>query len=286
MKIYLAKEMGFCFGLIRASDIALSAAEPGDRVETIGPLAHNGEFMKYLNGKNIFEADDVNNIKARKVIIRAHGIPRKLENSLKKQKIEIHDATCPFVKRVQNLAASLEGEGYKVLILGKENHPEVIGIKSYVKDPIVIRSIEGIPSSLNKNQKVALISQTTQKVSLFKDIAEHLTANFEKTKIVNTICDATEKRQKAAEALAKKVDLMIVVGGRKSSNTNSLREVCGKYTRTHLVETANELKKDWFKNVKKLGFTASASAPDFVINRTLAQIEEIVGGLGMKSELV
>ncbi len=274
MEIFLAKEAGFCFGVKRAADLTLYAAKNSDKVETLGSLIHNKQFTKFLEKKGIFEVGDINNIKASKIVIRSHGITKNQEKTLRKKGVKVIDATCPFVKRVQNLAEKLERDGFRVLILGEKGHPEVIGIRSYISRPLVIKNTKGM-SLLRRKEKIALVSQTTQELSLFKKVADYLRKNFDSVKIFNTICDATEKRQRAAIDLAKKVGIMIVVGGRHSSNTSNLKKVCESYTKTYHIETEKELKNSWFVSTKSIGVTAGASTPDFVIKAVLNKLKNI-----------
>lgn len=303
MKIIVAKEAGFCFGVKRASDMAIKEASH-ENLNTFGPLIHNSEFIKFLEKKGVFVAKNLSEIKAKKVIIRSHGISCKLEKKIKEKNIKIADATCPFVKRVQKLAENLEKEGYKVLILGEKNHPEVVGIKSYAPKAKVIKSIKDI-SGFKLNQKLALISQTTQNTKLFEELTRYLKSKFKNFKAINTICDASVKRQNAARQLAKKVDIMVVIGGKNSSNTTRLAEICGKITKTYHIENEKELKRVWFtplenkaslkkknfigrvmvvkkknfltgfKKVETIGITAGASTPDFSIKAVVLEIKKL-----------
>lgn len=272
MKIIIAKEAGFCFGVKRAVEMTLSDAKSERFINTLGPLIHNPEFTKFLEKKNIFPVNDLSEIKAKKVVIRSHGIPKNLEEKIKKRGIEVIDATCPFVKRVQKLAEKLEKEGYKVLILGEKSHPEVLGIRSYAPKSQVIKKTGEIPQ-YQKGDKVALISQTTQNLKIFKELSQFLKKKYKNLKIINTICDATEKRQKAAGQLARKVDIMIVIGGKDSSNTTRLKEICEKLTKTYHIETEDELNEGWFKSTDSVGVTAGASTPDFSIESVLKKLK-------------
>ena len=272
MKILIADEAGFCFGVKRAAEIVIAQSQDKQKINTLGPLIHNNQFTTHLESKNIFSVDSVDNINAKKVVIRSHGIEKKIENSLKNKGFSLVDATCPFVKRVHKLAESLEQEGYKIVIFGEKDHPEVIGIKSYAKNPIVVKDIKDL-SKFKIDEKIALISQTTQNLKKFEKLANYLKENYKYTRIHNTICDATEKRQLAAQDLANKVDLMIVIGGKHSSNTSRLYDVCSEKVETYHIETEVELRKNWFLNKNKVGLTAGASTPDFIIEKVIKKIK-------------
>ena len=252
--------------------MALSNHRPGNVINTLGSLIHNPCFTEFLKEKGIHEINSLKDAKAKKLVIRSHGISRDLEEKIRQKDIKIIDTTCPFVKRVQKLATQFEKEGYIVLILGEKTHPEVIGIKSYAKKPIIIKGIKDIPK-FKAQEKVALISQTTKNLKHFQAIAEYLKKKFKDAKIINTICDATEKRQKAARQLASQVDIMVVIGGKSSSNTTRLKEVCEKITKTYHIESEKELKRNWFKFIDMVGVTAGASTPDFSINAVLKRIK-------------
>lgn len=269
MKIILAKESGFCFGVQRAAEMTLNIKSGS--VNTFGPLIHNPEFTRYLEERGIHIANSINDIKSDNVVIRSHGVTKKIEKEIKNKGKNIIDATCPFVKRVQKLAEDFGNKGYKVLLLGEKNHPEVIGIKSYVKEFFVISGPNDKPN-IKISDNIILISQTTQNKKLFKETSEKLKERFPNIKIIDTICDATEKRQAKARQLAKEVDIMIIIGGKSSSNTTRLKEICEKIIKTYHVESEKELKKNWFKAVKTVGVTAGASTPSFSINTVLDKI--------------
>jgi len=272
MKILIADEAGFCFGVKRAAEMVITQSKDKEKINTLGPLIHNNQFTSHLESKNIFSVDSIDDINAKKVVIRSHGVEKKIENRLKNKGFNLLDATCPFVKRVHRLAESLEQEGYIIVIFGEKNHPEVIGIKSYAKNPIVVKDIKDL-SRFKKDEKIALISQTTQNLKKFEELASYLNLNYKYTRIHNTICDATEKRQLAAQDLANKVDLMIVIGGKHSSNTSRLYDVCLKKVVTYHIETEAELRKKWFLDKNKIGLTAGASTPDFIIDKVIKKIK-------------
>lgn len=215
-------------------------------------------------------------------IIRTHGVPPQIIKELEGKKCKVIDATCPDVKRVQNKAQNLAEEGYKVIIIGKADHPEVIGIKAYadmysLDQAIVISSVEEAISNIEaiKNaKKIGIVIQTTQKSENFKKILPVIAENSKELKIHNTICSTTFKRQQEAQTLAKDVDLMVVVGSKSSANTTNLAEILSKIIKTLHIEKSDELDQyeDILKNVSKIGVTAGASTPESVINDVINRI--------------
>ena len=274
MEIKLAKNYGFCFGVKRAIKIA----ENSQNASTIGPLIHNNEEIKRLKInfnvdtlKDISEAKDV-----KKAIIRTHGITKGDLNILAKSGTKVIDATCPFVTKPQQICEEMSEDGYDVVIFGDKNHPEVRGVQSYVKNGAkVVLSIDDI-NSLNLKQKVAIVSQTTRKVEEFLKIVNYLCANYKEVRVFNTICNATSENQDATRDLAKEADVMIVIGGKNSSNTKQLfsisKECCSD---SFLIENEKELKKEWFKNKNLCGITAGASTPDWIIQKVIGKISKI-----------
>lgn len=273
MKIKLAQNYGFCFGVKRAIKIAESAKG----ASTIGPLIHNNEEILRLKENfdvtTLKSIDDVADIK--KAIIRTHGIPKNYLEYLKDKNIEIVDATCPFVTKSQKICEKMSEEGYSVVIFGDENHPEVEGVKSYAKnDAVVILTCKDL-ESLNLGKKVALVSQTTRKVEEFMKIANYLISNYREVRVFNTICNATLENQESAKSLAKEADIMIIVGGKNSSNTKQLYAISKEFCKdSYLIENENEIKKEWFLNKKLCGITAGASTPDWIIKKTIEKISD------------
>jgi len=274
MKVKLATKHGFCFGVKKAVDCVLKLKS---NANTIGPLIHNPQFVKELEKKGIKSVDTIAEIDEKTAIIRTHGISDKLIEELKKLDIEIIDLTCPFVKTVQNHAKELESNGYQVIIVGKKGHPEVETIKDNLKNGIILNELEEA-TSLPKYEKIGIVAQTTQKAGHFMEIGDELKKHAKETKLINTICNATQERQEAALELAHEVDIMIVVGGKNSSNTKQLTTLCSPLVETHHIETASELKEDWFKNKEIAGITAGASTPNSII-------EEIKERLGLSKKL-
>ncbi len=273
MEIRLAKSYGFCFGVKRAIKIA----EDSKDAITIGSLIHNNEEIKRLKDNfNVTTAHDIKDINnTSKVIIRTHGITKNDLERLKQMNTQIIDATCPYVKKPQEIVKKMSEEGYQIVIFGDETHPEVKGVKSYAKNsPIVVLSVEEL-LGIDYLQKIAVVSQTTRKMSEFLKIINFLVENVREVRIFNTICNATFDNQDAARELSSEVDIMLVVGGKNSSNTKQLFTISKDNCKDcFLIENEKELEKGWFKGKKVCGITAGASTPDWIIKKIIAKIRE------------
>ena len=276
MKIELASSYGFCYGVKRAIDIA----EKHKNSFTYGPLIHNkDEINRLKEGFNIGlieKIEDVENNNA--IVIRTHGIPKDELAVLKKQENKIIDATCPYVTTPQNIVARMSKEGYSVVIFGDKKHPEIKGVVSYAEDQknafIVLdkEELDGLPL---KN-KVALVSQTTKKPADFLQIVNALILTHKEVRVFNTICNATFENQDAASELAKRADVMIVIGGRHSSNSKMLHSISEQECKeSYLIENETELDANWFKDKKICGISAGASTPDWIIQNVVNKIQEI-----------
>ena len=275
MKIEIADKAGFCFGVSRAVNLAQKAASKDSKVYTLGAIIHNPQEVKRLEKMSIKTVKDIRHVKEGIIILRAHGITLQLSEALKKKpSLKIVDAVCPFVKRAQDIVKNLALKGEAIIIVGEKTHPEVKALLSYAgKNAKVIEKIGDIKGI--KNARVLnILSQTTQTPENFNNVVNGLKKRY-KTNVFNTICKATFDRQKAAFRLANRVDLMIVVGGKNSGNTTRLAQICRKITKTRRIETADDIKKTWFKEVRKVGITAGASTPDWIINEVKKKTEEI-----------
>lgn len=278
-EIILVEGAGFCFGVKRAIDIAFDIAKKHkEGVFTLGPIIHNPQVVEKLKEMGVSPIENVsekNNIKT--LIIRAHGIPKEKLNELKQQGYEIIDATCPFVKRAQRLAEKLASEEYQVIIIGDSHHPEVKGIYSYAGRNAVVINSENIPLL---NKKIGIIQQTTQPFMKVKEIMKKIIDSlneFEEIKIFNTLCNFTSKRLEATEKVAKSVDIMIVVGGKNSANTNQLAALCNKIgVKTYHIEDAEEIKKEWVAPAEKIGVTAGASTPEWIIEKIIDRLKKFL----------
>lgn len=271
MKTILADNCGFCFGIKRATKIAFGEKNKKN-VYTLGDLLHNPQYIKKLESYGIKKANYISDIKSGTVIIRAHGVPVDIIKKAKEKKLKVLDATCPKVKKVHILAKKLSNEGYKVIIFGDKKHPEVKGIASNVKNPTIINSPKEA-KNIKKSKRIGLVSQTTQQVKNFNIIKKILEKKSDDFVSLNTICDATRKRQDSAKKLAEKVDIMIVIGGKHSSNTQKLAHICKDIVDTHHIETPQEIKKSWFNGKEICGITAGASTPNWIIKNVIKKIE-------------
>jgi len=276
MLIKKAKSYGFCFGVKRAVEIA----ESSKGAVTLGPLIHNPLEIKRLNDEynvkfieNIDEIDK--NIK--KVIVRTHGIPKNELNKLKEKEIEIIDATCPFVKKPQEIVEEMSKQGYDIVIFGDKNHPEIKGVMSYsVHDRVFVVLDKEELFNIKLKEKVATVAQTTRKIQNYLDIINYLIKHYKEVRVFNTICNATFENQEAVRDLAKEVDIMIIIGGKNSSNTKQLYNIAKEYCDTYLVESEKELKKEWFLEKKLCGISAGASTPEWLVENIISRIKEMV----------
>lgn len=274
MKIELAKSYGFCFGVKRAIEMAENS--PG--ASTIGELIHNSEEIARL--KENFSVKTLNDISEitdeMRLIIRTHGITKSDLEILKSQNKELIDATCPFVTKPQQIVEKMSEEGYDIVIFGDFNHPEVKGVKSYAKGRVFVVLEVGELENLKFSSRVALVSQTTKKIENFIKIAQYLMTKVRELRVFNTICNATFQNQEAVAELAKKADVMVIIGGKNSSNTKQLFLISQKFCEnSHLIENENELKKSWFENRNLCGISAGASTPEWIIEKIKARIEKI-----------
>lgn len=272
-KITLADAAGFCFGVKKAIDVA----EKMDEAFIFGSLIHNPQEVARLDaaGKHIVQSLD--DVKGNTVVITAHGLDIKKIDDMKQRQMEIVDTTCPLVTRIYKDGLKLEAAGLQLVIIGDPNHVEVKGIASRMKSPIIIykdEDIEKVPAGSN----VGVVCQSTLFLTKFDRFVEALKARCESVEAINTICKPTKDRQNAAQALSKEVDVMIVIGGYNSSNTHKLAEVAiqrlGKEN-THHIETAQELKREWFEGKVHAGVTAGASTPDYLIQEVMKEIEKM-----------
>ncbi len=280
MKIIIAKRAGFCFGVKRAIDISFDMAKQMPTgVYTLGPIIHNPQVIEKLKTEGISPIDDVSDLQDKEIkalIIRTHGIPHQLYDKLTSESFSLIDATCPFVKNAQNYARLLKKNGYQVVILGDSSHPEVKGIMSYAGDDAVVVD-ENTPLPKFK-PKVGIVVQTTQPVEALKKVLSNIIEHVKEVKVYNTICSSTALRLKETADMARKVDVMVVAGGRNSANTTQLAHLCASLSvRTYHVETEEELKKEWFENTQKVGITAGASTPEWIIKKIEKRIIDIGG---------
>jgi 4-hydroxy-3-methylbut-2-enyl diphosphate reductase len=276
MRIKIADNAGFCFGVKRAIQIATETAKKEKKVVTLGPIIHNPQMVAYLEKKGIHAFDSIDDVTDETVIIRSHGITAKEYRRLQEKGVSVVDATCPFVKRAQQVAEKLTRMGFSLVILGEKHHPEVEALLSYVEDSAVVVSNADEELSLKDTNKVGLVAQTTQTEEQLERLAVRLLRMSEELYIAKTICYATLQRQSATKKLAQEVDIMIVIGGKNSANTARLAEIsCAEGCCTYHIETAAELKPEWFADVDKVGITAGASTPEWIIQEVKEAIQKL-----------
>jgi 4-hydroxy-3-methylbut-2-enyl diphosphate reductase len=276
MKIYLAENRGFCYGVKRAIDLALKAADANCPVHTLGPIIHNPQMVRHLKDQGIAAADRLEEIAAGKIIIRSHGVGPEVYRQAEEKQLDVVDATCPHVKKAQQAAYKLFTTGYRVVIIGERHHPEVQSILAWANHEADVVETPLETEALPFHSRLGVVAQTTFAAEGFAAIVAILQSKCEDLKIERTICTATDLRQQAAVDLAKKVDIMIVVGGKNSANTARLASVCRDAgTPAYHIESASELKPDWFTCVHIAGITAGASTPDWVIEEVYSKMEEM-----------
>lgn len=278
MKVVVANSAGFCFGVRRAMDKVFAVASKKKGVFTLGPIIHNPQVIGAMREQGMEVALNIQDLiekGAKTVIVRTHGIPDELMKSLFKEGFEVIDLTCPFVKKAQHYAKLLKEEGYQVIILGDIEHPEVEGLKSFAGDAAyVVKSAENLPEL---HPRVGLVVQTTQSVDAMKKVISRIVEESKELKVYNTICSSTALRLKETEELAAGVDVMLVLGGKNSANTTQLAKLCNSLSvPAYHVETAAELQERWFENAAKVGITAGASTPDWIIK----EVEEVLKAMG------
>ncbi|MDP2168378.1 MAG: 4-hydroxy-3-methylbut-2-enyl diphosphate reductase [Thermodesulfovibrionales bacterium] len=280
MKILAAKGTGFCFGVKRAINIAFDVAKKEKSgVYTFGPIIHNPQVIERLKTVGVMPIESLRGLRKKglnAVIIRTHGVPADIMQRLEKIGCKIIDATCPYVKKAQQYAKLLCDEGYQVVILGDKRHPEVEGIMSYAgKNAVVVDAESGIP---HLKSRVGIVVQTTQPLEALRGLLSSAIGQTKEIKVYNTICSSTALRLEETETVARKADVMIVVGGKNSANTTQLANLCRSLSvPTYHIETASEIKEKWMKGSKVVGITAGASTPDWIINDVKKRIKDIGG---------
>jgi len=286
MKVLLADEYGFCFGVERAVEMVEDALEVGDTVRTLGPLIHNEQEMQRLGKFGVSTIQEPVQIKrGETAVIRAHGVTPEVQKELEEKASKVVDATCPFVTRVQKLAARAAEQDRHVIVVGNPDHPEMIGVKGYAPEHAFVIKDETEVASLPRLRNPLVVSQTTIKAKTFFDTAEAIkTKTDDEVQIVNTICSATRDRQDAARALAGEVDAFYIIGGRHSSNSRKLLMVCQEQCpKSFLIETEEEINPQDLLGAETVGVTAGASTPNWLIEKVVKHLKEI--GERQKNEL-
>ena len=273
MQVKLASSYGFCFGVKRAIKIA----QEHKNSVTMGPLIHNQkEIDRLKKDYNVGLYSTIDEAKKEDtIIIRTHGIPKNDLAKLKENNTKVINATCPFVTTPQQIVKKMTSDNYSVVIFGDEEHPEVKGIKSYGEDVNVVLEPSDLDNVVFKYDKIATIAQTTKQKEKYLEIVNHLILRYKEVRVFNTICDATFENQAAARSLSAEVDIMIVIGGKNSSNTKQLFNICNENTKSYHIEDEKELEEIWFKGKKTCGVTAGASTPDWIIQNVVNVIEKL-----------
>jgi 4-hydroxy-3-methylbut-2-enyl diphosphate reductase len=284
MQVLLADEYGFCFGVERAVDMVEDALGEGETVRSLGPLIHNEQEMERLGSQGVTTISDPVQIKrGETAVIRAHGVTPEIQRELEEKASKVVDATCPFVTRVQKLAARAAEQDRHVIIVGSPDHPEMIGVKGYAPHHAFVIRDESEVAALPRLRNPLVVSQTTIKAQTFFDTAEAIKSKTDdEVQIVNTICSATRDRQDAARALAGMVDAFYIIGGRHSSNSVKLLAVCKEQcAKSFLIETESEINPDDIEGAARVGVTAGASTPEWLIQKVVKHLE----ALGKQNEL-
>jgi 4-hydroxy-3-methylbut-2-enyl diphosphate reductase len=275
MRVLRADKCGFCFGVRRAIELAERQLSAGEKVYSLGPLIHNPQAIERLKGRGLIVVNSPDEVLSGTVVIRSHGAPSQVIEHLKSRGLKVVDATCPLVKRVHERARELAREGYAVVIVGERDHPEIQGILAEVGEATVVE--DDPPKSLGAVRRVGVLAQTTQASQSFRRVvAGLLEFDFEELRVYNTICSATVDRQEAALELARRVEVMFVLGGRNSANTARLAqfsEAAG--VPTFQLETAAELATGMTAGKTVAGVTAGASTPDWIIDEFVKKLETL-----------
>lgn len=281
MKVEVAKSAGFCFGVQRAVDSVYSEIEKGKKpIYTFGPIIHNEQVVADLETKGIKVINTVDELKKLNegtVVIRSHGVPKEIYDILEKQHINIVDDTCPFVKKIHNIVSDESKKDKVIIIIGNNNHPEVEGIKGWVEGPVFVINEEEQIEKIGdlKNKSVCIVSQTTFNHNKFKYLVEIIKKKGYDINVVNTICNATHVRQVEAQKIASKVDAMIVIGGKRSSNTQKLYDICKEEcNNTYYIQTLDDLDLCELESLESIGITAGASTPKNIIEEVVLNVRD------------
>jgi len=287
LEIEKAAELGFCTGVRRAIDLLERTARERGTVETLGPVVHNKQVIERLALSGIKVIESLDQVQGNIVAVSCHGVSPQVLKKIESRGLKMVDTTCPFVRRAQLTARRLAAAGFSVVIFGEQNHPEVQGVLGWAGGKGL--ATLSVPRFDRAPRRIGILSQTTQSFSAFAnfiaELAKSSLSHLSELRIVNTICDATMKRQQAALELAKRVDLMLVVGGRNSANTQRLSEICSAAgVKTYQIETAAEIKPGWLRNRNRIGVTAGTSTPDHSIAEVIAKLEQLARYRGGKHE--
>ncbi len=277
-EVTVAKSAGFCFGVKRAVEIAYAEAAKGGRVYTLGPLIHNEQVVADMEHKGVKVIEDIDSVEEGEdvtIVIRSHGISKETAMKKKKKNVNIADATCPFVSKIHHIAEEKSSEGYHIIVTGDAKHPEVQGVCGWCGSSAdIIGSVEEAEKYSNKKgQKLCVVSQTTFNYKKFQDIVDILLKKRYDILVMNTICNATEERQTEAGTIARQSDAMLVIGGKHSSNTQKLFEICkGVCPDTYFIQTLDDLDLKKLQSFRSVGITAGASTPNNIIKEVQSYV--------------
>lgn len=284
VKVKKARELGSCFGVRRAIKIIDKAVKEYPKISTLGPIVHNRLVVSKLSNAGIKVVNALDLVDDEVIAIASHGAPPQLLSQIESRKLQVIDTTCPIVSSAQKAAKKLADGGFRVIIFGETTHPEVKGLLGWAGSNAVATMSGAEVANLELTPRLGIMAQTTQSQSNFvkfcNDVIKAVFPSVQEIRIVNTLCRETQKRQQAAVELAGESDLMIVVGGHNSANTQRLAEVCSPLVETHLIETAAEIKKEWLAGKRRIGVTAGASTPDESIEEVVLKLGSLGGALG------
>jgi len=276
MKINLAKTAGFCFGVRRALEIALSAVRSGKEIYMLGDIVHNEDVVRQMRNAGIKKINTLSMRPAKTLLIRAHGTGVSVIKQAKKFGYKIIDATCPMVKEIHNIAKGMEKQGYRIIVIGDKNHDEVRGIIGQLKTKaIIIDTAKPVPlKQIRDIPKAAVVVQSTQNEEKVLRTVGVLKNRIKKLRFFNTICQPTRMKQKEIQALALENEVMIIIGSKTSANTKRLFEISRSLNkRSYWISAKKQLRPAWFKNAKTTGITAGASTPDSTTQEIIRQIK-------------
>ena len=279
LSVELAREMGFCFGVRRAIRILEAAVQQYGHLDSLGPVVHNQQVVARLEGLGVRVAHSLAEVQAPVVVVTAHGVAPEVSAQLQEQGRQVVDATCPLVRRAQRAAQGLAREGFRVVVFGDPGHPEVVGVLGWAGDEAL--AVQSIPLALQPwPKRLGLLAQTTQ---VPEDFARFISSALpvalsgeSELRVVNTICGPTRRRRAAARELARRCQLVLVVGDPKSANTRRLAQLCSALVETHLVERPEDIDPSWLRGKEPIGITAGASTPDEAIHQVVRRAKELI----------
>lgn len=281
MEIRLASERGFCFGVRRAIELAERAVRERGSLESLGPIVHNKQVVEMLRSQGMRIIERLDEMKGDTLLIPSHGVAQSIVSEAAARNLKLIDATCPIVRNAQQVVHTLHKEGFTVLVFGDASHTEVKGLLSRAgRGAIATTQVPEFDASL---RRIGILSQTTQSqqhfINFLTELVHSKLSSLAEIRVFNTICDATAKRQRAALELAREVDMMLVIGGHDSANTRHLAEICRSAgVETHHIESAGEIEPLWYAGRERIGITAGASTPEWVVKDVVQRLEQASGG--------